>query len=109
MRELSWDQLVVEGEDLGGKTFYRIGGEAQYFSNVESNSEIEFLLNAAGEKNIPWRVMGSGTNLVIQSGVLEGLTLRLNRKSFNDISNEGSVFTVLERKIINHDFPFSSS
>lgn len=94
MRQLNWQDLVLEEEPLAKKTFYRIAGKAQYYSEVQSVDEIEFLLDEARRRDIPWRIMGSGTNLVIQSGLLQGLTLKLSREGFNHIRQEDAIFEV---------------
>jgi len=92
MSELSWKNLVSEDEVLSNKTFYRIAGYAQYFAEVSCREQIVYLLKEAKLRNIAWRVMGSGTNLVIQNGQLRGLTLRLARKAFKDICLNNNVY-----------------
>jgi UDP-N-acetylmuramate dehydrogenase len=91
---MNWRDLVRENENLSKKTFYGIAGQAQYYAEVTSQEEISFLLDEAKKRNLTWRVMGSGTNLVIQSGLLEGLTLKLKRNSFKEITLKDNIYEV---------------
>ena len=50
---------------------------AEYFVRVESELELANAIEFANQKNIPWQVLGSGSNVVLQD-FLPGLTIHMS-------------------------------
>ena len=74
---------------LAPYTTWRVGGEAQWFAEPASRSELQALLHWAQQEGRPARVIGAGSNLLISDAGLEGLTIcnrRLQGANIDSIS-----------------------
>lgn len=79
----------IEGQRLDALTWFRVGGPADVLFQPEDLDDlIAFLVGCPAD--IPVRVVGVGSNLLVRDGGLEGVTIRL-AKGFNRIEIEGNV------------------
>ena len=62
---------------LSRHTSFAIGGPAEALLRVASQGELQELLRFFREEDIPWVVIGKGTNLLVADGGVEGAVLRL--------------------------------
>jgi len=62
---------------LSRYTSFAIGGPAEALLRVGSQAELQGLLRFFREENIPWVVIGKGTNLLVADGGVQGAVLRL--------------------------------
>lgn len=76
-------------EPLARYTTWRIGGPADVFVAPSSTEELRGALQAASELQIPWTVIGKGSNVLVQDGGVRGLVLHMGGK-FADIYVEGT-------------------
>ena len=60
---------------LADYTTWRVGGEAQWFAEPENREQLQALLAWAHQEQLPWGVIGAGSNLLISDQGLPGLTL----------------------------------
>lgn len=67
--------VLRRGVPLGPLTTMKVGGPAEYFAEPRTIEELAALL-ATG---IPWRILGSGANLLVRDRGVEGLVIRLHR------------------------------
>jgi len=63
--------------DLSRYTSFAIGGPAEAMVTVESYGELQALLRFLAEENIPWRIIGKGTNLLVSDAGFSGVVFRL--------------------------------
>ncbi|PPR44289.1 MAG: UDP-N-acetylenolpyruvoylglucosamine reductase [Alphaproteobacteria bacterium MarineAlpha5_Bin8] len=68
--------------DLYKSTWFQAGGNCDFFCIVENINELKKILKSIGD--IPYFVIGSGSNLLIRDGGYKGLIIKLG-KSFNKI------------------------
>jgi len=61
--------------DLAGFTTYKLGGSASWFADVDGESSLLEVLEAAGDRRL--LVLGRGSNLVISDRGFDGLVIRL--------------------------------
>ena len=59
------------------RTSFGIGGPADFFLELAKAEGIEKVITAAREKEIPYFLLGAGTNLLIADGGVEGLVVRV--------------------------------
>jgi UDP-N-acetylmuramate dehydrogenase len=76
----------VRGAEL---TTFAIGGPLQYFIEPQSIEELQEIVRRTMAARIPYRVLGAGSNLLISSRGVGGLTIRLG-KGFRTTEPEGS-------------------
>ena len=60
---------------LADYTTWRVGGEAQWFAEPENREQLQALLAWAHQEQLPWGVIGAGSNLLVSDQGLPGLTL----------------------------------
>ncbi len=79
------DRVELEGvcstirfdEPLAPYTSWRIGGPADAWIVAQSEEEVAAVLRFCRRRNVPWFVLGSGSNLLVGDGGLRGVVLRL--------------------------------
>lgn len=79
-------------EDMSGHTTFRVGGPAHYFVSPESATQIKEVLSLCNQYQIPYFVMGKGSNLLVADTGFEGLILSCG-KGFDEISCQDTVIT----------------
>jgi UDP-N-acetylmuramate dehydrogenase len=64
-------------EPLAAYTSWRVGGPADAFVVVESETELAALMRWCFKRSMPWFVLGSGSNVLVGDGGMRGIVLRL--------------------------------
>ncbi len=59
-------------------TSFKIGGPAELFVTVTNRRALCALIQAAQEQEVPWRVIGKGSNLLVEDTGIRGLVLQLD-------------------------------
>jgi len=75
MPEIQKKVLLSEKTKAG----YEIGGEADYFVSVCNTDEIKQVLDFARKENIPYFVLGNGTNVLVSDKGYRGLVINTRR------------------------------
>ncbi len=70
-------QEVRERVPLAPQTTFEIGWSARYFVDVRSESEIGEAIAWAKEKDMPFTVLGGGSNVLVPDGGLDGLVIHI--------------------------------
>lgn len=73
---------IYENEPMCKHTSFKIGGIADYFIKVEKEQELQKILQLAKIENIPYYVIGNGTNLLVREGGIRGLVIKLDWKEW---------------------------
>lgn len=64
-------------EPLAPYTSWKIGGPADAFADVASAEHLAAILHVVRKRQLPWFVLGSGSNLLVGDGGIRGIVLRL--------------------------------
>ncbi len=62
---------------LADYTTFHIGGSADYLISPRSVKELKLLLDSLKERNIPYFVIGKGSNILVRDGGVRGAVIRL--------------------------------
>ena len=89
-----FEHIVRENEPLAPFTRLNIGGVAEYFAEPTTKDELVSLVERFAENDLPIRLMGSGTNLLIRTQGIAGLVLHLSAAAFGQINVEGDTMMV---------------
>lgn len=84
-----FEKHVQERRTLAGLTTYRVGGAAEFYAEPHHAGTLSGLLARARAENIPVRVLGHGTNLLVADTGVRGLVLRLPRTSYGACAVSG--------------------
>ena len=68
---------VTEDEPLATRASFGIGGPAEFFVESGRVEAIEKMLNGCKERDIPYTLLGAGTNLLVADRGIEGLVIRV--------------------------------
>jgi UDP-N-acetylmuramate dehydrogenase len=78
-------------ESLKNHTTLEIGGEANMFVEVNNQADLLEAIKFANEKEIPYLVIGGGSNLLVSDAGYEGLVIK---NSITGITEEGNLLKV---------------
>lgn len=91
----AFDGEVDFDEPMARHTTYRIGGPARYFARVDSLGALSKLVSACIETDIPWMVVGRGSNLLVADEGFPGVIIQLGRDFRTSLfDQESNRFTV---------------
>lgn len=68
---------LLENEPMSRHTTFRIGGPADMFVSVKSADEAAELIKLAKKNDVPYMVMGNGSNMLVGDKGLRGLVLQI--------------------------------
>lgn len=89
------DTEVAEGERLARHTSYRIGGKAALFVTCHSYHSLRRTIEVLGREQVPWVILGKGSNLLVADSGYEGAVVSLGREfSRFVLSEDGVTMTV---------------
>lgn len=74
-----WGGEVLWQQPMSEYTTYRVGGPAQAMVFPCGIRELAGLLDGVRRLDIPWRVIGGGSNILVSDKGLEGVTIVLNK------------------------------
>lgn len=86
--------LIRTDEPLGPLTWLGIGGPARYFAEPVEDSDIQRLVKAAAEMELPVRILGGGSNILVREAGVGGLVISLAGAIGQSMSIDGSRLTV---------------
>ena len=82
--------VVSADEPMASLTWFRLGGPAAFLARPRNVPEVAALLRRAREVNIPVRLLGGGSNLLIQDEGFPGLVIQLESPAFADVKIDGN-------------------
>ena len=70
---------LEENADMARYTTLHLGGPADLMANPDDPAQIPLMIDAARELDVPVTVIGNGSNLLVRSGGIRGLVIRICR------------------------------
>jgi UDP-N-acetylmuramate dehydrogenase len=87
------EQIVETNYVLAKKTWYGLGGPADYFIRPKSIEQLKEVVGRCNENNMPIYVMGFGSNLLIADEGLRAAVVRLDSDEFSQIQFDDEQLT----------------
>ena len=87
------EKIVEKDYPLAKHTWDGLGGPADYFVRPKTIEQLETIVRRCNENNIPTRVMGFGSNLLISDNGLRAAVIKLEDKQFSQIQFDGEHIT----------------
>jgi len=84
---------VRQSEPLAMHTWFQLGGPAEYFAEPRGADELIALVKRCREEEIPVRVLGHGSNLLVRDEGVPGVVIRLSEPAFCEIEVSGRTIT----------------
>lgn len=80
-----FEKIVREGEPLAERTWLKVGGSAEFYSEPNSAEELAAMVRRCREEEVPVRVLGGGSNLLIRDEGVSGMVVGLTSPGFSEI------------------------
>lgn len=85
------EAFVREREPMYLHTWLHIGGPAEYFAEPRSIEELQVVVARGAEHNLPVRLLGGGSNVLVRDEGVSGIVIRLDTPAFSEIKVHGEV------------------
>lgn len=92
IQKLVGEAKVLVNEPMASHTTFKIGGPADYFVMPETIEELAAVLKLCKEENMPYFILGNGSNLLVGDKGFRGVVIQLY-KNFDGICLEGTKIT----------------
>ena len=87
--------LIQENVLLAPLTTIKVGGPARYFAEARTIADVSEAVEFSRSRNLPWFVLGGGSNLVISDDGWPGLVLKVGVRGIEEGERNGqSLFEV---------------
>ncbi len=94
---MSWyaglEAIVKTSEPLAPRTWFRLGGPAEFFAEPQQPEQLAELVRRCRQHEIPVRMLGGGSNLLVNDAGVPGLVIHLADPVFAKIEVAGNVVT----------------
>ena len=87
-REFGPDRVLLE-EPMKLHTTFRIGGPAEIFVMPEGLEEVQRILEICRTEDLPYFILGNGSNLLVSDRGYRGVVIQLDR-NFGEVKVEGT-------------------
>lgn len=91
---LPYNGLIKRNEPLGSYTTFGVGGPAEVFFEPRTNDEVRELLAFGRDNNLPVKVIGKGSNILVNDSGVRGVVLYFGSDNFNKIERENASIVV---------------
>ncbi|KYD10682.1 MULTISPECIES: UDP-N-acetylmuramate dehydrogenase [Heyndrickxia] len=82
---------IKTNELLKNHTYTKLGGKADIFLTPSTYEEVQTVVKFAKRENVPFTLLGNGSNLIVKDGGIRGIVILL--ENFNRISVEENFLT----------------
>ena len=95
---LNKEDILID-EPMSKHISFRVGGPADILVKPSSEDQIKDILTFAKKENIPYLIIGNGSNLLVRDGGIRGIVIKI-AENFNDFSIEGTTVTAQSGAIL---------
>lgn len=88
-----FEKIVRLQEPLAQRTWLKLGGAAEFFAEPKSVDELAALVRRCREEEVPIRVLGGGSNLLVRDDGVPGMVVSLSSGDFTEIEVRKSRLT----------------
>lgn len=88
-----FEHIIRESEPLAPYTSLRLGGIAEYFAEPTDEKELVALVKRFHEADLPIKLLGRGSNILVRDEGTPGLVIRLSSAEFQKIEVDGQTMT----------------
>lgn len=89
LMDLVGETQVKTAEPMSSHTTFRVGGPADYFVEPETAAELAGVVKLCKEMQMPYMILGNGSNLLVGDKGYRGVMITLGR-NWSDITVEGT-------------------
>jgi len=82
------ENIVKENVPLKDLTWYALGGQAEYLVRPQTIEQLQEVVRRCGQEQMPMRVLGFGSNLLVSDEGVKGVVLKLDAEPFTHAAFE---------------------
>ncbi|MFZ5831883.1 MAG: UDP-N-acetylmuramate dehydrogenase [Planctomycetota bacterium] len=80
-----FEKIVRQDEPLAMHTWFQLGGPAEYFAEPQSPEQLIALLRRCHDAQVPVRVLGGGSNILVRDEGVHGMVVHLAAPEFQQV------------------------
>lgn len=80
-----FEHLVRQAEPLAPHTWFQLGGPAEFFAEPRTVDELQGLVRRCLDEELPVRLLGGGSNVLVRDEGVPGMVIRLAEPAFAEI------------------------
>lgn len=88
MQEFILQEDIYTNEPMSKHTTFKIGGTADIFVKLRNTEQIEKLLNLCKNKNVPIKIIGNGSNILVKDNGVRGVVAKICTNSYDFLDEE---------------------
>ncbi|NQU75815.1 MAG: UDP-N-acetylmuramate dehydrogenase [Planctomycetes bacterium] len=88
------ESLVKRDEPLASRTWFHIGGPAEYFVEPHNVGQLGEILRRCRDNGVGVRVLGGGANLLVDDAGVKGVVIHLSGEAFRQVACSEGLLTV---------------
>jgi UDP-N-acetylmuramate dehydrogenase len=85
---------VKEKVPLAERTWFKLGGPAQYFAEPQSADELQAVVERCRDESLQVRMLGGGSNVLVRDEGVQGMVVSLSAPAFQNIAIDGTRLSV---------------
>jgi UDP-N-acetylmuramate dehydrogenase len=85
-----FEKILRRDEPLAPRTWFRLGGAAEYFAEPNNVDELAALVRRCREEGVPIRLLGGGSNVLVSEKGVSGVVVQLSAPTFTEIVVAGN-------------------
>src|SRR3989337_2726995 len=89
MATISQFDCVREKVPLAERTWFKLGGPAQFFAEPTSVEDLSAVVERCCDEGLHVRLLGGGSNVLVREEGVAGMVLSLTGPAFSSIAIEG--------------------
>jgi UDP-N-acetylmuramate dehydrogenase len=94
MAALSGIECVRERVPLAERTWFKVGGAAQFFAEPTSVDELKSVVERSRDESVQVRLLGGGSKILVRDEGVGGMVISLSHPNFANIAVAGERVTV---------------
>jgi UDP-N-acetylmuramate dehydrogenase len=98
----AFKEISLLDEPLGPYTWMKIGGPAQYLVRPRTPDELVEVVRYCNDEQIPVRVLGGGSNVLVRDEGVSGAVIQLIGEAFGQVSIDGTTVQAGAGAMLSH-------
>jgi UDP-N-acetylmuramate dehydrogenase len=94
MAAMSGINCVRDGVPLAERTWFKVGGAAQFFAEPTTVDELKAVVERCRDEGLHVRLLGGGSNVLVRDEGVSGMVISLSNPAFASIAVAGERVTV---------------
>ena len=80
IKEIISEDRIKQNEPMKNHTSIKIGGEAEFLVKISTIEELKKILELVKKQQIPFMIIGNGSNLLVADEGIKGIVAKLELK-----------------------------